>query len=632
LRDSQRQLDDMAIERAKLTGQEAADDRAGLARSEERATISLNKAKQAQLDLENELNNAGKVSIDLTGLSLDQIRAKLATARNAAKANGKQREQTAQEIADARTSARLDVEDAGQGVRDAKAASLQFEEDTKNRIRDIDEQTLSIQDDMKDKKLEEQTAQTGINRLRAGENALAAVTLDFDEKIRDAKRITAADTKAIETASEGIKTATQASQVAGLQLQLQSATIRGNVQDIATAQQAIWAAQEKGLTFDLPTRTAIDAQKTKVGELLKDYQAITAEVQRTIKIQAGAENLKTLGGRVGTLEDISATLKGGHGVPPGLVATAKQNGINALRAVLASGLEKGGQPFFPNDSQVSAAVARFSAAITPATFSDINIRDLIRDIIHSLGATAPGFAAARGLSPGMIHRGMHDGKGLVRMFEYGKEAVLPLTRPSDMARIVGDPSVLPAILNALPLPGFAAGFAPGSDIFARAITSPDSSLRKILQDIFKALGLQFPGFAEGYAPGDMVSATSMGSFSIPNSSSVLSPLLNALPRWSSPESKLSAPDSTSTDLATIVRSARTTGGPANADVYEKKSQREFAGTIGEAVKTAMTEAIASGGLGGNNDVDIHVNPNATETQRAIAREVKRQLDKRTGKW
>lgn len=637
LRDSQRQLDDLAKERAKLTGEEAAQNRAGLARQEERAVISLNKAKQAQLDLENELNNAGKVSIDLTGLSLDQIRAKLATARNTAKAKGNQREKTPQEIADETKSAALDVADAEQGVADSKAASLQFEEDTKNRIRDIDEQSLSIQDDIADKKLDEAQSLRDITRLRAGDNSLAQLTLDWDEKIRDAKKTTASDQKAIETAAKGIQTATEASKEASLQYQLQIATIKGDTQGIANAQTAIWQEQLKGINLSPDAITAVQGQINKVGELLTNYKNITAEVQKQNKLQAGSTALQGVGGALSSFENLGHSIENASatGNDAALMKlfpkqdAAKNELFSQLRAALNNGAaeqkNKQQEPWFPTGAQVEAVIKR--ASDLSATRS---LRDAIRDALNGNNPplSMPGFAAARGLSPGMIHRGMHDGKGLVRMFEYGKEAVLPLTRPTDMARIIGDPSVLPAVMKALP--GFARGFAPG-DLLGNVLTSTNSKLRMMLEEIFKALGLQFPGFAAGYAPGDTISAPSMGTFSVPTSASPLSPILNALPRWSSPATSLPSSSSPTTDLAAVVRTARN-GGRANADVYENKGQREFAGTIGDAVKVAMKEAIAESDGLGNNDVDIHVNPNATETQRAIAREVKRQLDKRTGKW
>lgn len=642
LRDSDRQITELAKERAKLTGQEAADDRAGLARSEERAVINLNKAKQAQLDLENKLNNAGKISVDLTGLSLDQIRAKLATARNTAQAQGVQRKPTAQEIADERKSAGLDVADAAQGVTDSKRATLQFEIDTKNKIRDIDEQTLSIQADIADKKLEEKTAQLAITRLKEGDNALTATTLDFDLRIRDAKRTTVTDARGIAEATLSTNNALQASKIAGLELQLQSDTIKKNTAAIALDQQAIWAAKETGLTWDGKTQTAVDTLKGSVAGLLKDYQAITAEVQKFLKLQASAASLQGAGSSLATFENLSAQnaqdLTNGKGQNPVTLQNAtkaKIDVINQLRAALGAGAAENKttkQPELLNTAQINAII---TAVNNKFLRPGASLRDSIRDALNDANLSMPGFAAARGLSPGMIHNGMHDGKGLVRMFEFGKEAVLPLTRPADMVRIVRDPSVLPAVLKALP--GFAKGFAPGDSIsFNNILTSTNSKLRGLLEEIFKALGLQFPGFEAGYAPGDTVGGlSSMMPFSIPTSMPMtpLSSILDSLPRWSRPTASLSVPDNETTDLATVVRSARIGGGPANADFYEKKSQREFAGTIGEAVKEAMTEAMASGSLGGGgNDVDIHVNPNATETQRAIAREVKRQLDKWTGKW
>lgn len=560
LRDMDRELIDLAKEKAALNGERAADDRAGLARSEERAQISLNKALQAQIDLENELNGANKVSINLAGLSLDQIRAKLAAARASASARGRDRKETAQEIADRKTEARLDVEDATQGVKDSKNARLEFEEEIKIKIRDIDERTLEIEADKADKKLDEENALKSINRLRAGENALAAITKDFDEKIRDAKDQQASDTKAIETASKGIQTATEGAATAALKLRLESATIRGNTQDIATAQQAIWAAQEKGLTFDIPTRNALDAQKSKVGELLKDYKAITAEVEKAAKAQAAAATLQGLSDSIAAQDKLFKELdeRGLNGGSIGRINKANERTATALKTVLTSGAAinktgpNAGQARTFSDAEANQLVTR--AMNDPSG----NLREVLAKIFKELGLSVPGFAAEHGYAPGeLVHQGMNNGKGIMRMFEFGKEAVLPLTRATDMARVLQNPHVLPRVLE-------------------------------------------------------------------------------ALPRWRMPAaagiSSISDAVNPVSDLSTVVRSARSSGGPANAEVYQKKAQREFAGTIGEAVKIAVKEAIAeSDGLSGD-DIDINVGMGATDTQRMIAREVKRQLDKRTGKW
>lgn len=562
LRDMDRELIDLAKERAALTGERAADDRAGLARAEERAVINLNKAKQAQLDLENELNKTGKVSIDLTGLSLDQIRAKLAAARATAKANGKGegRDKTAQELADEKTSARLDVEDAIQGVKDSQNASLEFEEGIKTKIRDIDERTLEIADDILDKKLDEETALKGINRLRLGETALQSIILDFDEKIRDVKGQQVADVKAIETASKGIETASKAIETATngakeatLIMALKSAEIRGVVGDIVTAQQAIWDWKGKGLQFDRETLTAIDLQKTSVGLLLTDYKNITAEVERTKSAQAALATLQGLGSSLMSAETqsnrinedvandrpLNPTQLGNLDKTRGAVATS-------LRAVLGSGAAiKNGQPLIFRPQDIETIIKEAMSAPTG------ELRQILHDIFARFGATVPGFET--GYAPGEIHQGMNNGRGLARMFEFGKEAVLPLTRKFDMSRIVNNPQVLPKILD-------------------------------------------------------------------------------ALPRWSRPETAtITDGDISTNDLSTIVRSARSGGGPANAGVYQKKAQREFASTIGDAVKIAVKEALAESDSLSGADVDINVMP-STGNEHLIAREVRRQVDKALGKW
>lgn len=635
LTDDDRKLQE---DRLKLTGQEAADDRAGLVRAEQRAQISLNQAKQAELDLLNELNGANKVSINLAGLSLDQIRAKLAAARLS---SPRERKRTAQEIADAKESANLDVQDAEQAKKDATQAKADFEIDTKEKIKDIDislrendERRAELQDDRLDKLIDEQDAQKTVNKLRAGETTLAAIIKDNDEKIAEFK-------ERQKDAAEAITTAVTAEKLAKAELVFATATIRSDTQGMATAQQTIWNLKADGLNnLDPKTLTAIGNQKSQVSQLLDEYKKITAEVERTIKLQTQASDFQKAGIALGSFETLSAAntadINAGRGLNPITLANIERTKKDVLAGIRAA-IEAGGAenkasktPFIPQGNQTNLIMAAINSEYMKP---NANLRDAIARALNSFGLSMPGFAAARGLSPGMIHPGMHNGKGLVRMFEFGKEAVLPLTRPQDMSRIVNDPRVLPSVLKALP--GFASGFAPGDDIVMHALSTPNSALRKLLQDLFRQMGLQFPGFAEGYAPGDLSTGRSFKPFSVSDfAGSNLSPMLNSLPRWSMPQNgaKVSLDSSTSNDLSTVIRSARTSGRPANADVYEKKSQREFANTIGEAVRTAVKSAIdESGGLGGD-DIDIHVNPNASETQRAIAREVKRQLDKRTGKW
>lgn len=543
---------------ADLQGEKAADDRAALARSEERATIALNRARQAEIDLLNELNGVEKVSVDLSGLSLDQIRAKLAAIRASSKAQKGERDKTPQEIADEKRSARLDVEDAEQAKKDATSAKAQFEidnqtkiNDLKTQIRDNDERIREIADDREDQLLQEEEALKRINKLRLGETSQQQVILDFDQKIRDAK-------KEAETAAKGIETATKGAQIAQAQFKLDTATAKGDAQGILTAQDSLWKLQAGDLlTSNRAIRDVIGEQKKNIEGARDAAREMNAELERAVKIQSGAASLQAFGTALQNVETLGQRLneQAALGRDPSqaqirAITKADAALAPALRAALASGIatDKAGNPVPFSPRQIDQII---SEALSKPTSE---LRKTLQDIFKRLGVTLPGFAT--GYAPGEVHQGLNNGKGLVRMFEYGREAVLPLTRSFDMARVVRNPYVLPKILD-------------------------------------------------------------------------------ALPRWSMPENRGLASELTSSvapsDLSEAVRSARRSSGPANSDVYEKKSQREFAGTIGEAVKTAVKEALSeSDNLGA--DVDINVGMNATDTQRQIAREVKRQVEKALGKW
>ncbi len=557
---------------AKRQGKWAGDQRAQLLRDEERAQIALNKAQQAEIDLLNELNGANKINIDLTGLSLDQIRTKLAAARATAKARKGERDKTPQEIADAKRSASLDVEDARANAADATAAKQEFEienqeqidannekilenldkiEENGIRIRENQERLAEIELDRLDVMDDEIAALKEVEKLRLGETTQAKIILDYDEKIRDAKVIQ-------RNAAKDIDTATHNAAVSEKEFALKAAEARGDVDAILKAQGELYTLQFGDLyNSNITLRNIMGEQRKNVESARDAAREMNVELQKANKALGAATAVQGAGTALSNLEHFAgvearAIETGDDRVLMRLypkIDAAKASLYSSLRTALGSGAAeqkaRNQEPWFPNPGQIEAVIRKIDEIFG----RNKNLRDAIRDALNSFGLSMPGFAAAHGYAPGdLVHQGMNNGVGVMRWAEFGKEAILPLTRKFDMARVVNNPQVLPKILD-------------------------------------------------------------------------------ALPRWSRPDV---SGDTSIAEISSAVRSARSGGGPANADVYERKAQREFAGAIGEAVKMAVKEALEeSDSLGA--DVDINVMP-STGNERLIAREVKRQVDKALGKW
>lgn len=447
---------------ADLEGQQGADDKAATIRGVERAQIALNRATQAELDLQNELNGANKIDIDLSGLTLDQIRAKLAAVRATAAARGKERDKTDQEKSDELATARLDVADAKQGLVDATKTRDEFDATLSEHILDIrtqiglnDEHILDLQADRLDKLLDEQSAVKGITHLLEGETTQQGIILDFDGRIKAAKDQILTDAKGIETASMGVRTALEGAAIASATLKLKIAEARGDTDGMLQAQKDLWALQAGDLFSSNSALRGIYQEQLTLIEKQKEASKETVDnVAAAVKLLGGATALTGLNSTLTSAETF--TQKMDSGFLPENALNLKKLGegnvavANSVRLALSSGVTFGKdgnlKPLTP--SQIEEIVRAVLDAPTA------NIRNVLNAALIRFGVSVPGFSTggwATGYAPGdLLHRGMNDGVGIARLFEYGKEAVLPLTRRFDMARIVNNPTVLPAILDALP--------------------------------------------------------------------------------------------------------------------------------------------------------------------------------------
>lgn len=477
LRDMDRQEIALQNQLADLRNEQLTNDkRAELDRAIERAKISLNRARQAELDLINKSNESEKTSLNLAGLSLDEIKSRLSLARASLKSQQAAQQgankQTAQEKADEQLSAKLDTADAEKALADATKARQQFEIDNNVQIRDTEEQIAAIEADRADKRLEEQTQLQHINDLRAGETAQQAVIKDFEEKIKAARDASA-------KAAQDVTNAVTASKIAELELKAQAAGVNGEYDKQFGFQQQINALKSTGLEFDTKTEASLKRQSDTIIQIISDLgkaqtdaDALAKKAKEAAIALLGAQSLQldafTKAVQQGKTDD--ATFKGLKELPDEIKTIL--NSISSVGGIQSTGNARfgpaGQQAILTSDfiSQILQDVSERQALNQAAIFANpatpfLSFKDILKAILAELGLKIPGFAG--GYAPGEVHSGLNNGVGLARMFEYGKEAVLPLTRKFDLQRVVSNPQVLPKILDALPRISLASG-SKASDI------------------------------------------------------------------------------------------------------------------------------------------------------------------------
>lgn len=444
------------LRNAELLGEK----RAALDRAIERAKIALNKATRDQINLDKEANKVAIPSVNLAGLNLDQIRAKLAnvraslSAQKAAQALTQQDAKTQQEIDDERTSAALDVADAEQSLKDATRARQEFELENTNAIRDTELQLEELRFNKEEQLLKEQEDLAKINDLRAGETAHQKIIKDFEEKIKRARDDNA-------KAQAAVTAAVKRTQEAQAQLALVTAQLKNDTEGMASAQLRIFNLKNQGLALDKQTQAAINGQLESVRAIMRELAGAKTEAaaaeQRKREAEEAKKRFDISQAIVGINEELDRAAaferdRGDFGLEQNRDALI--SGFTKLASFLRTAGDAGAIQTKSGDVAAAQRIISQPAFLEQLARSvlespDGDLRKILKELLERAGLVIPGFA--RGTAPGeMVHRGMNDGKGLVRMFEYGKEAVLPLTRAMDMKRVVQNPQVLPAVLQALP--------------------------------------------------------------------------------------------------------------------------------------------------------------------------------------
>lgn len=220
----------------------------------ERATLNLNKAKQEELDLLKELNQETESSVDLTGLTLDQLRTRLAgiraslAAQRAITKTGRTQEEIQQDL----NEAHLNVVDAQISLNEAVQARQELDLQVIQNQSEIERLTRSLKQLELDKAglLARQIEEQGIlNTLKGGETTQAGLIKKVEEEIKNLKidqknavidvqnatRDIQLKQDAVKAATQGIRDAEREIRQAKLDQNLVTAQILGTERDINNA-------------------------------------------------------------------------------------------------------------------------------------------------------------------------------------------------------------------------------------------------------------------------------------------------------------------------------------------------------------------------------------------------------------
>lgn len=356
-----------------------------------RAKIALNNATREEQELLKGVNDEQVTSVDLAGLTVDQIKTKLAGVRAqlAAQRKSTKEVKSADQIADEALTVGLNKLDAEQAYKDAVEARGDLEIDQGIQKRENEEALIGLGIDRESTLARQYTQQVEIGKLRAGDTQHARDIKALDDQIVIA-------TDAITTSAIALNTA-EREVLAAIDLQKTSVlAIRDAEREVDSAtfniRQHSWDIRDAQAQIRIDSIAVRDAVATQTS----DQKAINRALVDRIGLNATilAQNPALLG-------QVARDLLG----PAGLIKTRGGNvenvgRINALTDILA------------------------------------NHPDQLLAFLRELG-----LAFADG--------GVVQSETFARIGEAGREVVLPLTRPARLAELLGDSQVLHPVLAAL---------------------------------------------------------------------------------------------------------------------------------------------------------------------------------------
>lgn len=430
------------------------------------ANIALARAKRDAQKAQDELNKAvqdgippSKLTLDLSKLTLDQARARLRAVREGLAAQrlidestgkGKDDTKSIVELQEDNVLAQIGVRDAERQAADVTKSKADFIRDNTIAQREFNEQQQAFDTEQaqiaRDKQtalLDQKIAAQDLQKILAGETGIKKQIKDATKEITDLEK----DRK---KAAEDV--AQKEAEVA-----LAVAESRGDEEAIVAAKRTLNDLQFKQLSDS----KLISEEYRVQNKLLTDQQTILGDLG--------------FKGAVKTLDQLNKDLKNttsllGPGIArsqlvqqvltPDVITNLLQN-----RAV-----SRGGQRLTEISPELPKKIIE---EISKALIFDPNsdLRELLKKVLSSLGLSIPGFAK------GGIIEGVAGAQGtLIRAGEYGRrEAILPLTQPYYMGKMLQNPQVLNPVLAALPTVSLADSSKPTAVTTTNYIQQPSTT-------------------------------------------------------------------------------------------------------------------------------------------------------------
>lgn len=364
-----------------------------------RAQINLNKAKREELKLQEEILNKAKegedLQLNLAGLSLDEVRSRVASARAAAAAQRSRRKETdtTDELLTDEEKIQLAAINTRDAQRDLNDAQTEFNNLQKPEITNR-EKIQTLQSELVRLTDREEDLHTQIAGLLTDEETIKLSIQRIDEDAPGLilqKQTAEQEYQAVLNGETGIQ-----NQIHSLNEQIKQQRL-----------------EIKNLAVD--ERDAVD--KIRLGE----------EAVEAVQIRRNLKRLEELG----LIDNISGKLDALATKEVGKIVEASL--LSTLSPEFLAG-EKGNQTFdrlfnqIVNNPQIISGITN-ALLVNPGA----DLKEILKQVLRELNINIPGFSAEGSVvtgSPGPMGQLMHVG-------EYSRpEAILPLTKPGRFASVL----------------------------------------------------------------------------------------------------------------------------------------------------------------------------------------------------